>query len=115
MSAGVVALWAPPNRIFSPEASRKLSTILKGPTGLPAPPLMAAASVQDPGHRDAMKIGERRVDHAHVGRADELQSLVGFILSRAVQPHSIQDQVVGGSAGCDRRQRVNDSRARQLA
>ena len=49
MSAGVSVAADPPNKIFSPEASRKLLTILYGPIGLsPTPPPIAEASVHAP-------------------------------------------------------------------
>src|SRR5215467_1203944 len=49
ISAGVMVAGAPPNKMFSPEASRKLLTILYAPVGrLPPPDPRTCASVHDP-------------------------------------------------------------------
>src|SRR5579864_226246 len=48
MSAGVIVAAAPPKMTFSPDDSKKLSAILKGPMGLPSPPPIAMASTHVP-------------------------------------------------------------------
>src|ERR1700675_3993904 len=48
-------------------------------------------------HRNAVKVGEVRVDHCHEASSAEEDAAIGFILRRAVHPYPIKDNMVRGS------------------
>ena len=47
---------------------------------------------------DAVKIGEERINHSHVGASSQGDSTGGFVLGGAVHPDAIKDDVVGRTA-----------------
>ena len=88
-----------PKRMFSPAASMKLLTILNGPEGRsPVPAAKPWSSVQTPTLATQWKLRKVRVDHGGIGDAREEDAACGFILCCAVDPESIKNKVIGGSA-----------------
>ena len=49
------------------------------------------------GHRDAMEIGEERINHSYIRGAAEMNAARGLVLGRSVEPHTVKDDVVGGA------------------
>src|SRR5256885_362904 len=59
-------------------------------------------------HRSAVEVGKEGIDHGDVSTAAELNALGGFVLWRAMQPHTIKNEMVCGYALCQRNQGIDD-------
>jgi len=46
-----------------------------------------------------MEIGEEGIDYGNILAASELDSARGVIMRCAMQPHAVEYEVIGGSAG----------------
>ena len=97
MSAGVIVAALPPKMMFSPEASRKLFTILNGQwEGRPRPGHSLGINAGSR-YGDTMKICKERVYHGNRGDTREIGAPGGFIVRGSMDPKSVQYYVVAAA------------------
>ena len=51
------------------------------------------------GYCGAVQVGKERIDDGDMRAAAESDAFIGVILRRAMQPHAVEYEVIGGSAG----------------
>src|SRR5438445_7046080 len=64
------------------------------------------------GHRNAMKVSKERIHHRNIRHSIQVECARGFVLSVAMHPHTVEDQMICcGPFRCDRQSRNYRSRS----